>query len=207
MAVLTRRGFLFGGLAVAGQAQKMLVEDADFSQWRSAGAGLWAAEGSELVGRFARSRPGLGYLFTSDEFTDFRLTMLFRISSGGLGGIYLREPRRKWSLQGEDRPGFGPTGGYEVLVNYQDPDNPTGTITNTQKSKKSVGGEEKWNEMEIFCKGAEIRISVAGQIVNRFNQLRIQPGIIGFGVGFGVPGAGPQDFTVRFRDIKITSVK
>jgi hypothetical protein len=200
--VFTRRSFICGGLAVLGRAQKSLVEDADFSQWQSVGAGLWAAEGGEIVGRFDKNRPGPGYLFTREVFTDFRLAMLFRISNGGRSAIYVREPRRKWSFEGDDRPGFGPDCGYEVLVNYQDRDNPTGTINNVQKSKKSVGAEEKWNEMEIVCRGTEIRVSVAGQLVNRFNQLRVQPGVI----GFAVPGVGPQDFSVRFRDIQITSV-
>jgi len=201
-AVLTRRCFILGGLAVAGQAQKALVDDADFSQWQSFGAGLWAAEGGEIVGRYDKNRPGPGYLFTREVFTDFRLAMLFRISSGGRSGVYVREPRRKWSLEGDNRPGSGPDGGYEVIVNYQDRDNFTGTIYNIQKSRKLVGAEEKWNEMEIVCRGAEIRVSIAGQVVNRFNQLRVQSGV----VGFEVPGAGPQDFSVRFRDIQITSV-
>ncbi|HMD71138.1 MAG TPA: DUF1080 domain-containing protein [Bryobacteraceae bacterium] len=178
------------------------MDDPDFSQWQSFGAGLWAAEGGEIVGRFDKNRPGAGYLFTREVFTDFRLVMLFRISSGGKSGVYVREPRRKWSLEGENRPGSGPDGGYEVLVNYQDRDNPTGTIYNVQKSKKSVGAEEKWNEMEIVCRGSEIRVSVANQLVNRFNQLRVQPGVI----GFEVPGDVAQDFTVRFRDIQIKAV-
>lgn len=191
-----------GGLAVVGQAQKTPIEDADFSQWQSFGAGLWAAEGGEIVGRFDKNRPGPGYLFTREVFTDFRLVMLFRISSGGRSSVYVREPRRKWSLDGDGRPGSGPDGGYEVSVNYQDRDNPTGTICNVQKSKKLVGAEEKWNEMEIVCRGSEMRISIANQLVNRCNQLRIQPGAI----GFEVPGEAPQDFTVRFRDIQIKSV-
>lgn len=200
--MLTRRCFILGGLAVVGQAQKAQVDDADFSQWQSVGVGLWSAEGGEIVGRFAKDRPGPGYLFTREVFSDFRLTLLFRISSGGTSGIYVREPRRKWSLEGDSRPGFGPDGGYEILVSYQDRDNPTGSINNIQKSKRSVGAEEKWNEMEIVCRGSEIRISVAGQAVNRFSQLRVQPGVI----GFGVPATAPQDFTVRYRDVKIMPV-
>ena len=74
-------------------------------------------------------------------------------------------------------------------------------IQNIQKSKKSVGSEEKWNEMEIVCRGPEIRVSVGSQLVNRFSQLRVQAGVI----GFEVPGDVPQDFTVRYRDIKISS--
>jgi hypothetical protein len=135
-------------------------------------------------------------------FTDFRLALLFHISSGGRSCVFVREPRRKWGLDGVNRPGSGPSGGYEVLIDYQDRDNPTGTINNIQKSKKSVGGEEKWNEMEIICKGSDIRVSVGGQIVNRFNQLRVQPGVI----GFAVPDTASDDFIVRFRNIVISAV-
>jgi hypothetical protein len=191
-----------GGLAVAAQAQKSLFVDADYSGWQSYGLGLWTAEGGDIVGRFNKNKPGAGYLFTREEFTDFRLAVMFQISNGGRSGIYVREPRRKWSAEGDDRPGFGPSAGYEVLIDYQDRDNPPGTISNIQKSKKLAGAEGKWNQLEIVCRGTEIRISIAGQNVNRFNQLRVQPGVI----GFAVPGTAPQDFIVRFRDIVVSSV-
>jgi hypothetical protein len=190
------------GLAFAASAQKILFDDEDFSGWQSFGAGAWTAEGGELVGRSDKNKPGPGYIFTREAYTDFRLALLFHISSGGRSCVYVREPRRKWSVDGENRPGSGPNGGYEVLIDYQDRENPTGTINNIQKSKKLVGAEEKWNEMEIICKGGEIKISIAGQMVNRFNQLRVQPGVI----GFAVPGTVAPDFVVRFRNIVISSV-
>lgn len=201
-AVITRRGLILGAISVAARAQKTTSGDPDFSEWQSFGSGTWTAEGAELVGRFAKNKPGPGYLFTRQSFTDFRLVVLFRISKGGNCKIYVREPRRKWSIDGDNRPGFGPDGGYKVLIDYQNRDNPTGTIDNIQKSRKLVGSEDRWTQMEIICRGAEIRISLEGQNVNRFNQLRIQPGVI----GFEVPGAASQDFIVRFRDIVISSI-
>lgn len=190
------------GLSVAARAQKTLFDNADFSAWQSVGCGSWNAEGAELVGRYDKNRPGAGYIFTREVFTDFRMALLFNISNGGRSGIYVREPRRKWSNTGDDRPGYGPAGGYQILIDYRDRDNPTGTIDSVQKSKKLVGAEEKWNEMEIVCRGSEIRISVAGQNVNRFNQLRVQSGVI----GFAVPATAAEGFVVRFRDIVISSV-
>ena len=179
------------------------MDDPDFSGWQSYGAGSWSAEGSELVGRSDKDKPGPGFIFTRELFTDFRLALLFSISSGGKGSVYIREPRRRWGIDGENRPGVGPDAGYEILIDYHDPDNPTGTINNIQKSKKLAGGEEKWNPMEIICKGSELRISIGGQNVNRFNQLRVQPGAI----GFGVPNGGSANSVVRFRNILITSVE
>jgi len=179
-----------------------LVDDTDFSVWRSFGAAAWTAEGSELVGRFDKNKPGPGYIFTREAFTDFRLALLFHISNGGRSCVYVREPLRQWDLQGENRPGAGPGSGYEIVIDYRNHDSPTGTISNVQKPRKLAGAEEKWTEMEIACKGAEIRVSVAGQGVNRFNQLRVQAG----GIGFGVVGPPSKDYMVRFSNIVISSV-
>jgi len=180
-----------------------LFDNADYSGWQSVGFANWNAEGGELIGRPDQARPGAGYIFTRDVFTDFRLTMLFNITSGGRSGIFIREPRRKWTCEGDGRPGSGPAGGYEVLIDYRSPDNPTGTIDKVQKSKKLAGAEGKWNPLEIVCRGSEIAISIDGQKVNRFNQLRVQPGVI----GFEVPSTAPEGFAVHFRDIVISSVE
>jgi len=200
-AVITRKCFILVGLSVLARAQKALLDDEDFSGWQSFGAGSWSAEGSELVGRSDKTKTGPGYIFTRELFTDFRLALLFNISAGGRSAVYVREPRRQWALDGDNRPGFGVNGGYAVLIDYQDRDNPTGTIDNVQKSKRLVGAEEKWNEMEIICRGSEIRVAIAGQNVNRYNQLRVQPGVI----GFGVPGGFSQGVVARFRNIVVTS--
>ena len=200
--MITRRGFILAGLSVAARAQNTEFDDADFSGWESVGAGSWNAEGAELIGRPDKNRPGAGYIFTRNVYTDFRMTLLFNISAGGRSGVFVREPHRKWTTEGDGRPGHGATAGFEVLIDYHDRDNPTGTIDNLQKSKRLVGAEAVWNELEIVCKGSEMRISVAGQNVNRSNQLRVQPGVI----GFEVPAVAAPNFVVRFRDIVIKPV-
>jgi len=107
--VITRKCFILAGLSLVARAQKALFDDADFSGWQSVGVGAWTAEGGELVGRFDKNKPGPGYIFTREVFTDFRMALLFNISSGGRSCIYVREPRRKWGLDGENRPGSGPS--------------------------------------------------------------------------------------------------
>lgn len=174
----------------------------DYSAWQSVGNGSWTVEDRLVTGRWDKNRPGSGSLLTREEFKDFRLNLAFWISVGGSSGIFLREPRRKWGAEGDDRPGYGPNCGYEIEIDYQNRESPTGTICKVQKPKKTAGAEGQWNEMEIVCRGSEIRIGIAGQNINRFNQLRVQPGVI----GFKIPETAPDGFVVRFSDIVISPV-
>lgn len=201
--VLTRRNFIVGGLAISANAQqKAVVYRPDASAWQSVGFGAWAAQDSEISGHCEKSRPGEGFLLGREEFKDFRLTLSFWISAGGSSAIFVREPRRKWGPTGNDRPGRGPNAGYEIAINYRDTENPTGTICNVQKPKKVAGAEEQWNELEILFRGSELRITIAGQKVNRVDQLLSQPGVI----GFKTPATAPEGFVVRFQDVAISPI-
>ena len=65
-----------------------------------------------------------------------------------------------------------------------------------------VGGEGKWNELEIVCQGAEIRVTIAGQRINRYDQLEVPSGVI----GFKIPENAPDGFEIKFEDILISPV-
>ena len=199
--VITRRYFCLSALAFGAHAQKGGVGvRADFSTWQSLGTGSWSAEDSELIGRCEKGKTGKGYLLTRDEFTDFRLNLLFWVSVGGSSGIYFREPKRKWGTSENDWPGQGQNCGYLVRIDYHDREYPTGSLCNLQKVKKIAGAEGQWNELEIICHGSEVRMAIGGQSINRFNQLRVQSGVI----GFELPEKAPEGFTVRFRDVMLS---
>jgi hypothetical protein len=128
------------------------------------------------------------------------MTLSFWISSGGSSCVLFREPKRRWGAVGEDFPGEGSNCGYALGINYRDRDYPTGSLCKVQKARKVVGKEEEWNDLEILCRGTEVRAMIGGQTVTRFNQLRAQPGVI----GFESPETAPDGFEVRFRDVVIT---
>jgi hypothetical protein len=199
--VTTRRYFCLGALAFGAHAQRGGGGPrADFSNWQSIGAGAWSSDDNEIIGRCEKGKSGKGYLLTREEFTDFRLNLLFWLSPGGSSGIYFREPKRKWGTPGEDWPGQGPNCGYVVGIDYHNRDYPTGSLYNVQHTKKIVGSEEQWTELEIICRGPEVRVTIAGKSINRFNQLRVQPGVI----GFELPQKAPDGFMVRFRDVVLS---
>jgi len=210
---LSRRHFIIGALAIAGNAQqKTGTHRLDASAWQSVGGGSWTAQDSEIAGRREMGKQGAGFLLTREEFQDFRLNLSFWISAGGSSAILIREPRRKWGPASSDGPGSGPSGGYEIAIDYHDPENPTGTIRDVQKPdvqkpdvqkpKKIAGAAEQWNELEIFCRGPELRVTIAGQKINRADQLRVQPGVI----GFKIADNAPRNLLVRFQDVVVTSL-
>jgi hypothetical protein len=201
---LSRRHFIIAALAIAGKAQqKTGTSRLDASAWQSVGGGSWTAQDSEITGRRETGRPGAGFLLTREVFQDFKLNLSFWISAGGSSAILLREPQRKWGAASGDWPGGGgPNGGYEIAIDYHAPENPTGTIRDVQKPKKIAGAEEQWNELEIICRGPELRVTIAGQKINRADQLRVQPGVI----GFKIADNAPQNLLVRFQDVVVTSL-
>jgi 3-keto-disaccharide hydrolase len=200
--VIRRRQFLLELLAVAANAQhKAEAYRPDPSAWQSVGSGAWTAEDGDIIGHCEKGSHGQGFLLTREEFSDFRLTLSFWISPGGSSAILLREPRRKWGPSGDDRPGAGPHCGCQIAIGYQNRDTPTGTIGNV-KPKKIIGAEGQWNDVEIICRGSEVRITIAGQRINRFNEVQNPSGVI----GFKIPESTPEGFEVKFQDIAISPV-
>lgn len=166
------------------------------------GFGSWSEQDTEIIGRCEKDRPGEGFLLLRDEFQDFKLNLSFQIAAGGSSAILFREPRRKWGATGDGRPGYGPVCGYKLAIDYHDAENPTGAICDLQKPKKVAGAEGQWNDLEVICRGSEVRVAIAGQRVNRFDQLKAQPGVI----GFKLPATAPDGFVIRFQDIVISPV-
>jgi len=200
---LSRRHFIIGALAIPATAQQKIgTYRLDASAWQSLGGASWTAQDSEITGRRDLGRQGSGFLLTRKEFQDFRLNLSFWISAGGSSAILIREPQRKWDPASGDWPGSGPHGGYEITIDYHAPENPTGTIRDVQKPKKIAGAEEQWNELEIICRGPELRVTIGGQKINRADQLRVQPGVI----GFKIADNAPQNLLVRFQDVVVTSL-
>ena len=200
---LTRRAFTLAALAPAVRAgtTRRLFNGKDLTGWQKAANGIWTIEQGEIVGRFDPAKPGPGYLLTEEEFTDFDLKVEYWISKGGNSGVYVREPKREWGPKGDDRPGFGAAGGYEVQIDYNDQKNFTGALYNFSPATKHAGAEEQWITMRMVCASARIRVWSAGELVNDFSPSRSPKGVI----GLQMHGGKPHDHIVKFRSIEVTS--
>ncbi len=113
---------------------------------------------------------GGGWLRTTRQFADFKLSLEFRVPPGGNSGIFLRAP-----LQGN--PAFA---GLEVQIlddyaqkyAHLKPWQYTGSVYAVQAPERRVtkpAGE--WQKMVITCRGPEIQVELNGQLINRINLI------------------------------------
>jgi len=202
MRHLTRRAFSFATIApaLAAPSTQQLFNGKDLTGWKKAAHGIWTVEDGVIAGRFDPAAPGPGYLMSDGQFTDFDLKVEYWISKGGNSGIYVREPQRRWGAKGEERPGFGEAGGYEVQIDYNDQKNYTGALYNISPAKRHAGSEEAWITMRVVCEGPRIRVWSAGELVNDFSPSRSKKGVI----GLQIHGGKPHEHVVKFRSIEVT---
>lgn len=183
-------------------APRPLFNGKDFSGWSRYGNGLWTVEEGAIVCRSNPERPGPGYLFTAEEFTDFDLQLEFHVSSHGNSGIFIRQRLRQFGTKGDERPAHSPGDGVEVQIDYNDPKNMTGAVYNLRPPDSVRGGEERWVAMRIVCQASNVTVSVDHQVVNRYSPLAAPRGAI----GLQMHGQQVHDHTARFREIRIATV-
>jgi hypothetical protein len=199
---MTRRSFSSLFLAAAGRAAgppKSLFNGHDLDGWHRAGHGIWTVEDGAIVGRFDRAKPGPGYVFTDNEYTDFDLRLEFWISPQGNSGVFIRQPLREFGTTGDARPAHSPGDGVEVQIDYNDPKNMTGAIYDLHQPSSIRGGEEQWVKYRIVCTGPKVDVWINGGQVNSYDGLKSLKGAI----GFQMHGQKPHDHVVKFRNIEI----
>ena len=200
---MTRRMFgsiLLTAVGRAAAAPKPLFDGRTLDGWHKAGHGLWTVEDGAIVGRFDKARPGPGYVFTNQEFTDFDLRLEFWISPKGNSGVYVRQPLREFGTLGDARPAHSPGDGVEVQIDYNDPKNMTGAIYDLHQPSSVRGGEEQWVKYRIVCAGPKVDVWINGGQVNSYDGLKSPKGAI----GFQMHGQKPHDHVVKFRNIELS---
>lgn len=131
---------------------KMLITP-DLSGWFPEDAAAWTVEDGTLVGR-----GGPGHLFTTQQFTDFEMRALVKVSDHGNSGMYFRvhpnpDPNNPWPI------------GYEAQVDNHDPKNFTGCIYDRAWPKDHSGPitrDEAWFDYRVRAVGDHIQTWING---------------------------------------------
>lgn len=129
------------------------------SNWRVAGDGdMLALNGDN------------GAIMYSRRFSDFILKCEFKVPEGSHSGVYLRA-----SAEGDPR-----ATGYEVQINNNDPQYPTGSLIGLIAARPSAPEPDKWHNFEITAMGDRVIVKLDGQTVLDGHSVKGQSGHIGF---------------------------
>ncbi|MEK7405272.1 MAG: DUF1080 domain-containing protein [Acidobacteriota bacterium] len=177
--------------ALGADGWRPLLNGQDLSGFERVGTARWTIHGGVLVGCSTPEKPGVGWLMTQQEYSDFRLRLKFWISPGGNSGIAIRDPSH---ARGVRSPAHN---GYEIQIyDGPDADYPTGSIYLLARAPQRKLKSGEWNQLLIACKGTHIEVELNGENVSEADHVRSRRGAIGFQLH-------SRNMTVRFKDIEI----
>jgi hypothetical protein len=113
---------------------------------------------------------GMGYLWTKDEFSDFKLTVEYKLSPGANSGIFYRSDKDNpvnggFEIQLMDNEGFQKKANKvlparKLNASFYDGVAPKGDYS------KPVG---QWNHSRLVCKGPEVAFHLNGKLAFKIN--------------------------------------
>jgi hypothetical protein len=155
----------------------------DLTGWIQVLDSKWVVENGALVARQDPKgrREGESWLFTEKDYTDFILTLKFRLTPGGNSGVFLRDPlpraERLAAADGGPKPWES---GLEVQICADDEDWSTGGIVFVQKAPKGLERPGEWNEIKAKVQGDHVQTWLNGKPAAEGTQTKTKRGAIGF---------------------------
>ncbi len=199
MRVLTALLFL-SSLAFAQESGfKPLFDGKTLSGW-DGDPKLWSVQNGELVGSTEGNKIAKNtfLIYRAREFSDFILRAQVKLRNHNSGIQFRSEALPEWVVRG-----------YQADMaegnwwgSIYDEKGTRGVMVNGWKGKaETVVKPNGWNDVEIYCKGDEIRITVNGLVTAELRDSAKLEGIIALQLHAGPP------MEVRFRNIRIRDLK
>lgn len=165
----------------------------------------WVVENGVLLARQDPSgrRQGESWLITEKDYTDFELTLKFRVSKGGNSGVFLRDPVPR--AERLAAPDGGPVP-WEIGMeaNIQDSpktDWPTGSVYSIGTAAvHDLDRPGEWNDMKIKVQGERVTTWVNDKLAVDVTQTRTKKGGIGF------QRHGTPEYTDKLVELKDISI-
>jgi len=155
----------------------------DLTGWVQVLDSKWTVENGVLLARQDPKgrREGESWLFTEKDYTDFILTLKFRVTPGGNSGVFMRDPLpRKERLAATDGGPKPLEAGLEAQICADDEEWSTGGIVFVQKAPKGLERPGEWNELKAKVQGDRVETWVNGQPAASGTQTKTKRGAIGF---------------------------
>jgi hypothetical protein len=155
----------------------------DLTGWVQVLDSKWTVENGVLLARQDPKgrREGESWLFTEKDYTDFILTLEFRLTPGGNSGVFLRDPltraERMAAADGGPKPWEA---GLEAQLCADDEDWSTGGIVFVKKAPKGLERPGEWNQFKAKVQGDHVETWINGQPAAEGTQSKTKRGAIGF---------------------------
>ena len=173
-------------------AGKTLAED--FEVYWDGGA-TWSLKNGVLRGE---NPSRISWIFTKQSYSDFILTLDFRLSKGGNGGVCIRFP---WPESGDTSQGPAFLG-YECQITETGEANATGSIYELARASgnRPIHRPGAWNHYRIYAKGDHLVTYVNGRKTAETHADRSYSGRLGFQVH------EPAEW-IEYRNLKLKLIR
>jgi len=146
-------------------------------------------------------REGESWLITEKDYTDFILTLKFRVTAGGNSGVFMRDPIPRATRLAAADGGQGPwEAGLEANIQADNPEWPTGSIYSIGHCAVGLEKIGEWNDFKAKVQGDHVWTWINGKPAADTAQTRTKKG----GIGFQRHGTAKYtDKLVEMKDIYI----
>jgi hypothetical protein len=161
---------------------------------------LWSVKDGELIGSSEGNKlTGNTFLiYRASKFSDFILRARVKLRNHNSGIQFRSEELPNWVMRGyqaDMAQGNWWGGVYEEK-------GARGVMADGWKGKaETVVKPDDWNDVEIYCKGEDIRITINGLVTAELKDSVKLEGSIGLQLHSGPP------MEVRFKDIRVRALK
>lgn len=133
--------------------------------------GAWVIEDGAMTCRMEESKDkkgnvrlrGMGYIWTKSDYSDFVLTLSYKLSEAANSGVFFRTDKDNpvqggFEIQLMDDAGYARKNNKEIAGK-----NSNGALYDARPPSAKPGkGVGEWNTLKVTCKGPNIRIEING---------------------------------------------
>jgi type 1 glutamine amidotransferase len=172
--------------AVTGPTE--LFDGKSLAGWEPRGGAIWSVEDGVLVGKQGEGNAP-GDLFTTDEFSDFELRVVYRAVWPANSGVWFR-------FQSDEKCYQGDILEWKEPVAYSGSIYCPGKLFIARNLDRSIEDRDGWNTLVVRAAGDLLQVSLNGRMVSEARDSSVRSGKIGFQVH---PGAefGPMRILVK----------
>ena len=164
--------------------RESLYNGRDLAGWQTEGNAVWEVKEGLLIGRQGKNNEP-GDLLTKAEFTNFELTVVYRMQWPGNSGVWYRYQSAKQAFQADILE-------YKKPVAYSGSLYCTGKMFLARNLDPKLERRDDWNTLVVRVEGDHHQVTLNGTKVADVHDATSDHGRIGFQIHPGKEFAGMQ---------------